>query len=367
MKVAIAGAGILGASVAYHLCRLGAEVVIVDPMLAGRATAAGAGIICPWSTAVEDDDWYRIIDTGAVYYADLVEHLAADGEHVASYRRTGALLASTDAGLLDAAQARLSGRRAGRPEIGEVARLSPEEARRLFPLLHPDASAVHVSGGARVDGAQMADAMLRAAVRLGATYVRDLARPIVENGRAIGLQVGDTLYRADATVLATGVWPFGDSGKPAGGAVLQRGQIMHFRLPGRQTGDWPIVLPLNGYYILTFDDSRIVVGATREEGTGFDLRVTAAGMAEVLAAGLAVAPGLAEATVIETRVGLRPMAPVRKPVLGLMPGIDDLFVGNGLGASGLTMGPFAGRLLAERIVGVATAIPIAPYAPDVVS
>jgi D-amino-acid dehydrogenase len=114
-------------------------------------------------------------------------------------------------------------------------------------------------------------------------------------------------------------------------------------LPGIQTGEWPVVLPLNGYYLLTFDDSRVVVGATREDGTGFDLRATAAGVAEVLAAGLAIAPGLSEATLIETRVGLRPMAPVRKPVLGPAPDVKGLYFGNGLGASGLTMGPFAGR------------------------
>jgi D-amino-acid dehydrogenase len=209
----------------------------------------------------------------------------------------------------------------------------------------------------------MADAMLRAAVRLGATYMPDLARPVINRGRATGIEVGSNIHAADAVVLATGVWPVGEDTKPPGGAVLQRGQILHLRLPGLQTGSWPVVLPLNGYYLLTFDDSRIVVGATREEGTGFDLRITAAGVAEVLAAGLTAAPGLANATIIETRVGLRPMAPVRRPVLGEAPDVERLFIGNGLGASGLTMGPYAGSLLANLVLGNATPIPLAPYAP----
>jgi D-amino-acid dehydrogenase len=47
MKVVVVGAGVFGASVAYHLAREGAEVVVFDRDDAGRATSAGAGIVCP--------------------------------------------------------------------------------------------------------------------------------------------------------------------------------------------------------------------------------------------------------------------------------------------------------------------------------
>ena len=63
--------------------------------------------------------------------------------------------------------------------------------------------------------------------------------------------------------------------------VPQRGQILHLRQPGIDTAGWPVLMPLNSYYLLAFEDSRVVVGATRETGTGFDYRVTAAGVAEV--------------------------------------------------------------------------------------
>ena len=54
MHIVVVGAGILGASVAYHLARYGAQVTIVDQAHPGRATAAGAGIICPWVSGVDD-------------------------------------------------------------------------------------------------------------------------------------------------------------------------------------------------------------------------------------------------------------------------------------------------------------------------
>jgi D-amino-acid dehydrogenase len=38
-------------------------------------------------------------------------------------------------------------------------------------------------------------------------------------------------------------------------------------------------------------------------------------------------------------------------------------VGNGLGAGGLTMGPLAGRLLADLVLGRPPRLPLAPFDP----
>ncbi len=43
MRTMVIGAGVLGASAAYHLARAGAQVTVIDACLDGRATAAGAG------------------------------------------------------------------------------------------------------------------------------------------------------------------------------------------------------------------------------------------------------------------------------------------------------------------------------------
>ena len=69
--------------------------------------------------------------------------------------------------------------------------------------------------------------------------------------------------------------------------------------------------------------------------------MTAGGLAQVLGEALAVAPGLAAATHLETRVGFRPMGPDAKPLLGPVPGVGGLVVATGLGPTGLTMGPCA--------------------------
>ena len=133
----------------------------------------------------------------------------------------------------------------------------------------------------------------------------------------------------------------------------QRGQIMHISLGEVDTSRWPVLLPgAGGHYMLAFDGGRIVAGATRETGSGFDYRITPGGLAEILEQALAVAPGLADGTYTETRVGFRPMGPDIRPLLGPVPGLDGLVVATGLGASGLTMGPLAGSLAAQAALGL---------------
>jgi D-amino-acid dehydrogenase len=107
----------------------------------------------------------------------------------------------------------------------------------------------------------------------------------------------------------------------------------------------------------------VVVGATREAGAGFDARVTVAGQRQVLDAALTLAPGLAGATVLETRVGFRPVTPDGFPLLGAVPGLDGLVVATGLGPNGLTYGPLTGVLAADLAVGRQPPVDLTPFSP----
>ena len=365
MHIVVVGAGILGASTGFHLARAGAQVTIVDQAHDGRATAAGAGIVCPWVSGAEDAAFYRLYVEGARYYGELVPALAEYGVTDLGFRRVGALVVSHDADELAAFNEVLSRRRADTPEMGATSLLSPRETRALFPPLRAELAGLHVANGARVDGRRMAAGLLRAAQGLGARVIETHADLIDDGNRVTGVRLHDATITADWVVVAAGAWA--PSLLLPLGVTLpiepQRGQIVHLHLPGQDTRDWPVVLPTGSHYLLAFDDSRVVVGATRESGVGFDYRVTASGQAEVLAEALHVAPGLATATIIETRVGFRPVGPGVRPLLGTVDGLEGLVIGNGLGAAGLTIGPFAGRLLADVVLGRKPMFDLAPYDP----
>ena len=365
MKVVVIGAGILGASTAYHLAHEGCEVVLVDRADEGRATAAGAGIVCPWGSEVEDAPSYALLAGGARYYSHLVAMLAEDGEHDLGYARVGGLYVPTGRGELDAVERRARARAVNAPEAGSIDRLSSADARALFPPLRPEQPGLFVSGGARVDGRRLAAALQRAAAKRRARVLNGTAELVLRGDRASGVRVGGESIEADAVVVAAGAWA-PNILAPAGvhlAVAPQRGQIIHLRLPGTDTAHWPVLLPLDSYYLLAFEDSRVVVGATREANSGFDYRLTAGGVAEVLGAGFAVAPGLASWTLHEIRIGFRPLADDHRPKLGPVPGVDNLLIGNGLGPSGLTMGPYSGALLANATLGKPTALALRPFAP----
>jgi len=365
MRVVVIGGGVLGASAAFHLAVAGAETVLVDRADYGRATAAGAGIVCPWLSEAADAAWYRIASAGARYLPTLVEHLAEFNESELGFRKVGALSVAWDDAELDRIERVVRARRAEAPEAGEVSRLSPQQARALFPPLHPALAAVHVAGGARIDGRLLAAALCRALERQGGLVRRGMVDLVADGGRITGVRIGNEPIAADKVVLAAGAWA--SAMLASLGLTLavepQRGQITHLHLDGVETGGWPVVLPPGSHYLLAFGGGRVVVGATRERGAGFDYRVTAGGQAEVLNQALAVAPGLGGATLVETRIGFRPVGPSARPLLGSARGMDGLVIGNGLGPSGLTIGPYAGRLLAQVALEQAPDLDMTPYDP----
>jgi D-amino-acid dehydrogenase len=364
MHVVVIGGGILGAVAAYSALRAGAAVTLLDAGHAGRATQAGAGIISPWTSRYEGDALYRMILGGAEAYPDLVAALAEDGETDLGYGRVGTLCAPADPAVLDALEPVVRRRAQSSPLAGAVTRLTAAEAAALFPAMEPR-PALHVAGGARVDGRRLCAALHRAIARRGGVLRQGEAGLVAASGRITGATIDGAPIGADAVILAAGAWA------PALLAPLglqlaiapQRGQIMHFRLEGTETAAWPVLYPMTAHYLLTFEDGRVVVGATRETGTGFDRRVTAAGLAEILATALSVAPGLAAATHVETRIGFRPMPPDGRPLLGTVPGLAGLVIANGLGPSGLTISPFAGRIAADLALGRDPGIDLAAYDP----
>jgi D-amino-acid dehydrogenase len=337
---------------------------VLDSELTGQATAAGAGIIQPW-LADEEGPLYELLRAGALHYPPTLAALAEDGIDDVGYRQTGSMVVDRDAARLDRLEDLVRARAARSPELGTVTRLEPGRACDLVAPLAPGQGALHVSSGARVDGRLLRDGLLRAAQRHGAQVEQREARlaPLAD-GWAVSTDRGRVA--ADAVVVAAGAW-VDHVLAPVGvrvGVKPQRGQVVHLRLTGASTSGWPsVVSSSEHHYLVAFDEGRVVVGATMETGSGYDPRPTAAGVRDVLNRALAMAPGLGAAALLETRVGLRPLADASLPVVGQVGGVPGLFVNTGYGAIGLTAALVAGSALARTILGEPPELDLTPYAP----
>ncbi|KAB7707589.1 FAD-dependent oxidoreductase [Bacillus aerolatus] len=359
----VIGAGILGASTAYHLAKAGETVTVVDRHDLGQATDAAAGIICPWLSQRRNKAWYALAKGGAAYYASLIEQLEEDGETETGYQQVGAISLHTDAGKLGKMEERALKRREGAPEIGDIRQLTPAETSALFPPLCKDYGSVHINGAARVNGRALRQALVNAAKKHGAAFIHGSAELEHTDNQVTAVRVGDQQYAADYVIVTAGAWadellaPLGLNLQ----LTSQKAQIVHLQLENTQTGKWPVVMPPNDQYILAFDKGQVVIGATHENNMHFDRRVTAGGLHEVFDKALSAAPGLADGTFVEARVGFRPFTPNFLPIIGEVPGYKDLLLANGLGASGLTVGPFLGAQLAKLVLGETVDIDLELY------
>lgn len=362
-KVIIIGGGIVGASAAYALSKQDAEVILIDRKDSGQATDAAAGIICPWLSQRRNKPWYRLVKAGAAMYHELIAALEADGESDTGYKRIGALSIHTNHEKLIKMRDRALKRREEAPEIGEVHLLDEAETKKKFPLIAAGYESVFVTGAARVDGRKLRDAMLRAAQKHGAKILKGNASLLIEEKQVIGVNVADDIILADRVIATAGAW-MDELIQPLGKKLEvkpQKAQILHLKYDDIDTANLPVIMPPNDQYLLSFDDQRFVIGATHEDDAGYDTRVTAFGIQDILNKALAIAPALENSSIIEARVGFRPTTPGFLPIIGAFPDIGGLLFANGLGATGLTAGPYLGQELAKLALNKPTELVLEDY------
>lgn len=366
----VIGGGVVGMSAAYHLAKGGAKTLLIDRHHTGRATDAGAGILSEAVAGVRlGPDWFALNVAAMGYYPALIDQLrheqpadtgyavcgsltvAVDEDEVAPYDRTLAIIRDRQ-------------RQRGTPSSDDLYEVSPDQAQRLFPPLAPARRALYYRGSARVDGRMLTAALLNAADSHNLEQKdAEVERLLIEEERVMGVVADGETFRAGKVIIAGGAWSqrFGDQLGVQIPVAPQRGQIIHLDLPGVDTSGWCVILAFHGHYIVPWADSRVVVGATREADAGFNPVTTAAGMREVLDEAIRLAPGLATAQFREIRVGLRPGTPDDLPVLGGVPGIDNLYLTTGHGASGLQLGPYSGRLAADWALGQPSELDISAF------
>ncbi|WP_240620124.1 NAD(P)/FAD-dependent oxidoreductase, partial [Peribacillus acanthi] len=197
----VVGAGILGASTAYHLAKTGAKVTVVDRNDSGQATDAAAGIICPWVSQRRNKAWYHLAKGGAKYYPLLIKELEAEGEIDTGYQQVGALCLHNDEGKLDKLEERALLRRVDAPEIGEITRLTASETQALFPPLSDSYSAVHISGAGRVNGRALRTSLIKVAKAYGVIFIEGDAKLLFSDNMVNAIEVNGKILEGDLVIV----------------------------------------------------------------------------------------------------------------------------------------------------------------------
>ncbi len=108
-------------------------------------------------------------------------------------------------------------------------------------------------------------------------------------------------------------------------------------------------------------DGSITVGATQED-IGFDASTTPEAAASLMSAVAKLIPSLATIIPTKTWAGLRPRTPDTRPVLGPVPGWENVIVASGHGGFGMLLSAVTGQSIADLVTTGCVPQIIRPFA-----
>jgi glycine oxidase len=349
----IVGAGVIGLACAWRAAERGLDVVVLERARPGAgASGVAAGMLAPVAEATWGQE--RLFELA------LESHRLWPGFAQELARRAGRELGFLGLGALHVAL--------DRDEAAELRRrhelmrsldlaaewVSPQACRELEPGLGTVAGGVMAPHEAAVDPGALVGALAAALSSAGGRIeTAEVSGPLLESGRLVGVEAADgRCYRAASTVLAAGAWSAAEWLPAAARPPIRpvKGQILTLRGPAQEPVCERIVVT-ERVYLVPRGDGRLVVGATVEE-QGFDLRVTAGGVHELLREAYRALPEVAELELVEAVAGLRPATPDNMPFVG--PGaIDGLVLAAGHYRNGILLAP----ITAERVIALLAGAP----------
>lgn len=358
-QIVVAGAGILGASIAYHLAKRGAPVTVVE---AAQPAAGATGKSLGWINATfskRPRAYFDLSLAGLAAWRRL--QLELNGEISVQW---GGSVAWFPPGA-DAEALRHDVR--NHQEWGyAVHRLDRDELRRLVPAISPgdvDAACWCEQEGA-VDAREAVAVLLRRAQQLGAAVrcPAALTGLGLAGGRVRRIQTSDGDLEAEVLVLACGV----DTPRLAQLAEVQvplkdsPGVLAH-TAPLPRLLDCVVMAPR--VHFKQGLDGRIVAGGPIVAGAG--TAITEANVAQAEEIRRTVERFLPQARGAATEcvtLGYRVMPRDEYPILGFAPSCPNLYVA--VTHSGVTLAPLIGQFAATEILDGVPVRQLEPYRPS---
>lgn len=365
--VLIVGAGVIGASTAFHLARAGVAVEVVE-----RA-AVGAGMSSRSSALIRMHYTFPPEVELAVRSDAMFDAWPELVGRPAFVRRTG-FVRIVRPGEEDQLRANVAAMQA----LGAGVELVDGEAlAALAPGMRTDdvTLAAWEPHGGFGDGALVAGDFLAAARAAGAGYhPGTMVTGLVRDGqRVVGVSTPGGVLPAGTVVIAANVW------SPlilrSIGVELPIETELHRVAHLRHA-------PGTGAPVAVIDSATATY--FRPEGTGFDRtlvgdefsgkrgvdpdEVPPSGPADlvpdIVEAAARRVPGLADAGITGATTGVLDMTPDGRPLLGPLPGWEGLVLATGLSGTGFKVSPAIGEAVAAQLVGTpADAVDLTPFRP----
>ena len=353
--VAVIGAGITGAFTAYLLARDGYPVVLLDGGSAVcRGTSCNPGGINPLhgpGLPVPMAEFYLSCHTLHAQVCEEVTRLSGIDYGLRVIDRLFLAFSEEEQKQLMA----MGDEYAARPGFS-AQWLTPGELKARDERISDSAlGGLFTHGNSVVDSELYCEALLRAAIKLGCSYVKnDVSDVIVAAGRVTHVETTTQKIACGAAVIAAGYSTAAICSKLGLSVPVAplKGELLVVKLPGAAL-KFDITRGLSGLYQMR--DNLYWLGGTRVSPEG-NPGVSEQGRREILEGIDSMLPGLGPVEIVAHEVGYRPESADKLPIVGFLPGCENLLVATGGGSKGILLSAGIARAVHEMIVDGHTAV-----------
>jgi sarcosine oxidase, subunit beta len=365
--VIVVGAGVQGASVAFHLAQRGAHFLVLERgTIAGGATGRSSGFV---RMHYDLESESRLAWLSFPYFQAWSERVGAGD---CGFVRTGYLQIVPES-LADHLRANV----AMQQRLGiETAVVGPADVERLVPGAATDDITVgaYEPRSGYADPSGTAAGFLAAARRHGARTIQGCrVDSVVEEGGVVaGVDTDRGRFAAPVVVAAAGAWA-AELARTVGVDVPVtpwRHPTAYFGLPDGHGPDFPIVIDeMNQVYFRPEGGEMMLVGleSGSELGGSPDRALKAvepAAVEQMVSRVCTRVPWMADGTLRTAHGGQDGMTPDQRAILGPA-GPDGFFLACGFSGTGFKTAPAVGASLAELILdGRSTTADISGYSVD---
>jgi sarcosine oxidase subunit beta len=369
--VVLIGAGVIGASIAFHLSRRGIKPLVVEK----NEPAAGSSGACDGLVFMQSKRPGLHLELALASRRRFSE-LSGELGRAIEFRNSGGLLVIESEAELAAMRLSIAALRLGGLDVELI---DGEEARRREPCLSERViAATYCALDAQVNPYALTFAFLRAAKAAGAQVLTGAAVTAIETQSGKVRSVATSGHRINTPLVVNAAGALAaDVGRLVGldiPIVPRRGQILvtaavppllrgclisaqyvaaKFKPELAATGGM-------GFSLEQADSGNILIGSTREF-VGFDRRTTFEGIRTIASRIVSVIPALKHVPVIRSFGGLRPYTPDGLPILGKVAGLEGFIMAAGHEGDGIALSAVTGELIADLIATGRTQFPLEDF------
>ncbi len=372
-RAVIIGAGIAGASIAYHLAKLGwRDVVVVEQGdLVSGTTSHAPGLVGQLRSSVS-------LMTMLMYSVSLYRDLRVDG--VPGYFEVGSVRLASSKGRMGEIEKQADFAAAAGLEASLI---GPKQAAHLFPMMDLDSveGALYVPSDGSATAPILAQALINEASNMGVKFhAHTRVQGInVENGRVTGINTTGGSLETETLVIASGIWsPL--IGRLAGIAIpltpMQHQYVMTAPLPELKDGTVANLRDPDKLVYFRQNGESLVFGGYERTPIPFKaddipdrpdptVQTFNASNFDSLALNAASrVPAVKNAEMIKHVNGLESFTPDGEFILGPSKQVKGVWIACGFCAHGVSGSGGVGRVLAEWIVEGKPSVDLSATDPD---